>query len=66
MTFAGEAARETQKPLEFTSPATPGGTYGRGASLQQLVAEALRNNPEIRAARKELEAASQRIAPAGA
>ncbi|MGZ8202006.1 MAG: TolC family protein, partial [Burkholderiales bacterium] len=50
----------------FTSPATPGGTYARGATLQQLVAEALRNNPEIRAARKELEAASQRIAPAGA
>jgi outer membrane protein TolC len=66
VTFAGETARETQKPLEFTSPATPGGTYGRGASLQQLVAEALRNNPEIRAAQQEREAAAQRILPAGA
>jgi cobalt-zinc-cadmium efflux system outer membrane protein len=34
--------------------------------LQQIVAEALKNNPEIRAARKEREAAAQRIAPAGA
>jgi outer membrane protein TolC len=35
-------------------------------SLDALVAEALENNPEIRAARKELEATAQRIAPAGA
>ena len=34
--------------------------------LPDLVKEALRNSPEIRAARKEQEAASQRIAPAGA
>lgn len=34
--------------------------------LAQLIAEALRNNPEIQAARKEHEAAQQRIAPAGA
>lgn len=36
------------------------------ATLRRLIAEALQNNPEIRAARKELDAASQRIAPAGA
>ena len=34
--------------------------------LARLVAEALQNNPEIQAARKEQEAAAQRIAPAGA
>jgi cobalt-zinc-cadmium efflux system outer membrane protein len=34
--------------------------------LQDLIAEALRNNPEIQAARKEQEAAEHRIAPAGA
>ena len=34
-------------------------------SLQELVAEAVRNNPEIQAARKEQEAAEHRIAPAG-
>jgi len=34
--------------------------------LQELVSEALKNNPEIRAARSEREAASQRITPAGA
>ena len=34
--------------------------------LRDLVKEALQNSPEIRAARKEQEAASQRIAPAGA
>ena len=32
--------------------------------LTQLVAEALQDNPEIQAARKEWEAASQRVAPA--
>jgi len=34
--------------------------------LARLVAEALKNNPEIQAARKEQEAATHRIAPAGA
>jgi outer membrane protein, heavy metal efflux system len=34
-------------------------------SLNQALAEALQNNPEIRAAQKEREAAQQRIAPAG-
>lgn len=34
-------------------------------ALQELVTEALRNNPEIQAASKEREAAEQRIGPAG-
>jgi len=38
----------------------------RDAQLQQLIAEAARNNPEIRAARNEAEAALQRVSPAGA
>ena len=35
-------------------------------ALSSLVAEALQNNPELRAAAKETEAASQRVRPAGA
>ncbi len=38
----------------------------RDPKLQDLVAEALQNNPEIRAARNEAEAALQRVSPAGA
>ena len=38
----------------------------RDAQLLQLLEEAARNNPEIRAARNELEAARQRVSPAGA
>ncbi|HSN42375.1 MAG TPA: TolC family protein [Burkholderiales bacterium] len=34
--------------------------------MSQLTAEVLQNNPEIRAARKEREAAAQRVTPAGA
>ena len=36
------------------------------APLKELVSEALQNNPEIQAARKEREAAQHRVAPAGA
>ena len=36
------------------------------ASLDQVVAEALQNNPELQAARRDQDAAEQRIAPAGA
>jgi outer membrane protein TolC len=35
-------------------------------ALSSLVAEALQNNPELRAAAKEIEAANQRVRPAGA
>ena len=37
-----------------------------GAALRELISEALSNNPEIRAARNEAEAARQRVSPAGA
>jgi outer membrane protein TolC len=37
-----------------------------GSALSELISEALRNNPEIRAARSEAEAARQRVSPAGA
>jgi len=46
----------------FAQPA-PG---ERDAQLSALVSEALRNNPDIQAARRELEAARNRIAPAEA
>lgn len=46
-------ARERSVPL-----ATP--------ALAALIAEALQNNPELRAAAKEIEAANQRVRPAGA
>jgi len=38
----------------------------RDVQLQELISEAARNNPEIRAARDEVEAARQRVSPAGA
>ena len=38
----------------------------RDAQLQELIAEAVRSNPEIRAASNEAEAARQRVSPAGA
>lgn len=49
--------------LATTAAPTP---IQESAALRQLIGEALQNNPELRAARKEQEAASQRIAPAGA
>ena len=45
------------------------GTYAQQRGpyvIDELVAEALRSNPEIQAAKREREAAEQRIAPAGA
>lgn len=42
------------------------GTQAARATLSALVAEALQNNPELRAAAKEAEAARQRVRPAGA
>jgi outer membrane protein TolC len=46
-------------PQDATMPAV-------APALGTLVAEALQNNPELRAAAKETEAASQRVRPAGA
>ena len=39
---------------------------GASQTLGALIAEALQNNPELRAAAKETEAANQRVRPAGA
>lgn len=61
----GEAlAGEPRSPRPAAPPAA---VESRGTTpLARLIAEALQNNPEIRAARKEQEAALQRVAPAGA
>ena len=44
----------------------PAGDLAATPALDSLVTEALRNNPELRAAAKETEAANQRVRPAGA
>ncbi len=44
----------------------PGGDRTAAPALASLIAEALKNNPELRAAAKETEAANQRVRPAGA
>jgi cobalt-zinc-cadmium efflux system outer membrane protein len=77
-TFSGNAKAEipagTRIPLEhhdfvtlkasqIFSGARP---VSAGAQLDMLVAEALENNPEIRAALREREAAAQRVSPAEA
>jgi outer membrane protein, heavy metal efflux system len=48
------------------APAPTANATSAISPLRLLVKEAIENNPEIRAARKELDAATQRIAPAGA
>jgi len=54
-------------PIRFAAAVVDSHTTGTHATpLEQLVAEAIENNPELRAARKETEAAAQRIAPASA
>lgn len=60
-------AAQRAAPQEANRPNPPGAPAREGTTpLAQLVSEALQNNPEIQAARKEREAAQQRIAPAGA
>ncbi|OGA34326.1 MAG: transporter [Betaproteobacteria bacterium RIFCSPLOWO2_12_FULL_62_13b] len=44
----------------------PGGDRAKAPALGSLIAEALQNNPELRAAAKETEAAGERVRPAGA
>ena len=46
--------------------ANPGKDRAASPALDALIGEALQNNPELRAAAKETEAASQRVRPAGA
>ena len=64
---AADRPAERSGPIRFAA-AAPSSHIGDGAevSLEHLVLESLENNPEILAARKENEAATQRIAPAGA
>ena len=54
-TIFGSSAYAQERSVQAASPA-----------LAALVAEALQNNPELRAAAKEIEAANQRVRPAGA
>jgi len=53
-------------PADSSTPAEPRSAPQITTPLKALVSEALQNNPEIQAARKEREAAQHRIAPAGA
>ena len=70
LTSASAADRPTaagSNPIVFTAAAVaPHAPGADDASLDHLLTEALQNNPEVRAARKEHEAALQRISPAGA
>jgi len=52
--------------LAVAVAAAPAARAGEPAPIDRVVAEALHNNPEIRAARSERAAAAHRIAPAGA
>ncbi len=62
--FAAMAVAAAAAPPVWAQnrPADAGGAQ----TLGSLIAEALRNNPELRAAAKEAEAANQRVRPAGA
>ena len=51
----GNSAYAQERSVQLATPA-----------LAALIAEALQNNPELRAAAKEIEAANQRVRPAGA
>ena len=72
--FAGEAAGRSMpvpsatavRTLAAAGSATESLMTSRETPLGALIAEALNNNPEIRAAKNEAEAARQRVSPAGA
>ncbi|MBI4190778.1 MAG: TolC family protein [Betaproteobacteria bacterium] len=53
-------------PADSSIPAASRSAPQITTPLKELVSDALQNNPEIQAARKELEAAQHRVAPAGA
>lgn len=55
-----------QRAAAVSAEANPSGDRAAAGPLGALIAEALRNNPELRAAAKELEAAGERVRPAGA
>jgi len=63
---AADGVSSGSEPIRFAPAAANAEPYSKGVSLKQLVAEALQNNPEIRAAAKEREAAAQRVEPAAA
>jgi len=54
------------EPNAVPSPPSGPALHAADATLVALLAEAARNNPEIRAAQKERDAASQRVSAAGA
>jgi outer membrane protein TolC len=62
----GALAAGAAEQRAYTHAAAPAPTEAAPSSLATLIDEALRANPEIRAARQEAEAAQHRIAPAGA
>lgn len=73
--LAGETAAAQSAPIPSGATvrvqaagasATDGGMARRETPVGELIAEALKHNPEIRAARNEREAAQQRVSPAGA
>ena len=55
-----------QRAAAVSVEVNPSGDRAAAGRLGALIAEALRNNPELRAAAKELEAAGERVRPAGA
>jgi len=54
-----------ERPAGRVSASSGGDAARINEQLHQLLAEAIENNPEIRTARKEQEAAAHRVAPAG-
>jgi outer membrane protein, heavy metal efflux system len=62
----GSASTPSRVVQEASTEAFAKAGGNRFAPLEALIAEALEKNPEIRAALREHDAASQRIAPAGA
>ena len=64
---AAERPGTLQAPIRFAAAhELPHFAPALSAPLERLIAEALENNPEIRAARIEIDAAAHRIAPASA
>ena len=66
---AGSACAQNlsvQAPAVVSVAVDPGGDRAAAPALGTLIGEALQNNPELRAAAKETEAAGERVRPAGA
>jgi len=65
-TPAGAQNLSVQVAAAVSIEVNPGGDRAKTPALGSLVTEALQNNPELRAAAKETEAANHRVRPAGA